>query len=43
MSSSNQPGGDTQVKEYEPSRPGLKFLLCVVAAAIVIAVIIIRG
>jgi hypothetical protein len=40
MASSNQPGDDAQGKEYEPSRPGIKFLLCVVAVAIAVAVII---
>lgn len=40
MASNNEPGGDTRVKEYEPSRPGIKFLLCVVAAAIAVTVLI---
>ncbi|MGE0650304.1 MAG: hypothetical protein AB7P12_00945 [Alphaproteobacteria bacterium] len=40
MSSSNQPGSDTRVKEYEPSRPGIKFLLCVIAAVIAVTVLI---
>jgi hypothetical protein len=43
MATSKQPAGDSDAPEYEPSRPGIKFLLCVVAAAIVIAVIAIAN
>jgi hypothetical protein len=40
MASTNQPGDDARVEHHPPSRPGIKFLLCVVAAAIAVAVLI---
>jgi hypothetical protein len=43
MSTSKGPAGKADEPEYEASRPGIKFLLCLVAAAIVIAVIALRG
>jgi hypothetical protein len=43
MATSKEPAGKADEKEYEPSRPGIKFLLCLVAAAIVIAVLALRG
>lgn len=38
---SNTPSN--RVPETEPSRPGIKFLLCVIAALVVVAIVIIRN
>jgi hypothetical protein len=43
MASTNEPGGDARVKHYPPSRPGIKFVLCVIAVAIAVAVLILRN
>ncbi len=43
MSTPNQNPVPEKVGETTASRPGIKFVLCVVAVAILIAVVVIRG
>jgi hypothetical protein len=43
MTSTKKPGTDARVEHHPPSRPGIKFVLCVIAVAIAIAVIILRN
>lgn len=43
MNTPDQKATPDKVGETTASRPGIKFVLCVVAAAILIAVVIIRG
>ena len=43
MTSTNTPEAPQRVGKTEPSRPGMKFMLCVIGAAVALTVLLLRN
>ena len=43
MTSTNTPQAPERVGKTTPSRPGIKFLLCLIGGGVAIAILVLRG